>query len=306
MIKESFTFSELREDSKEKKLISRLKNRFQLFLKKNGDKVFVTGNHTTHTLSKVFGNSIGIVQTRKGKLWDLPVQEYKILQKEMKPLDILLEKTPFRLTDKFIPGHYGHVAIWVGTESELKDLEIWDQLPHYYTLAKIHYAYQGPSFQESIRKGKNIIEALRPGVEINSLRKFLNIDDLAVLRPKDCSPENSATRSCLTRKNKQNYLLEVFKQIGKDYDFNFDVNTEKKIVCSELAYRTFFNIDFSTSKSIGKHSINPDQVAFNADDNIDPFYPVILYFDGRRFHGDKISLQKKLKKLLNKKYFLFH
>ena len=31
--------------------------------------------------------------------------------------DILLEKTPFRLTDKLIPGYWGHAAVWIGTES---------------------------------------------------------------------------------------------------------------------------------------------------------------------------------------------
>ncbi len=302
LINESFTFKELSRNLEEKNLISRLINRFQWFIKQNNDNIFLTNNHTTHALSMVFGNSIGVIQTRKGKLWDLPKQELKTLQKEMRPLDILLEKTPFRLTDRFIPGHYGHVAIWVGTEKELKELGVWEKLPHYYNLAKIHYAYKGPSFQESIRKGQSIIEALRPGVEINSLRNFLNIDDLAILRPKDCPSGNNSIKFCLTRNNKQKYLLEAFKQIGKDYDFNFDVNTEKKIVCSELAYRTFFNIDFATSKAIGKHSINPDQVALNADENSDPFYPVILYFDGKRFSGDKITLQTKLREILNRKH----
>ena len=30
--------------------------------------------------------------------------------------DILLEKTPFRLTDKLIPGYWGHAAVWIGGE----------------------------------------------------------------------------------------------------------------------------------------------------------------------------------------------
>ena len=41
---------------------------------------------------------------------------------DMQPLDVIFEKTPFRATDKFIPGHYGHAAIWVGNEQQLKDL----------------------------------------------------------------------------------------------------------------------------------------------------------------------------------------
>ena len=42
----------------------------------------------------------------------------------MMKLDILFEKTPFRLTDKLIPDHCGHVAIWTGTQADLIELNI--------------------------------------------------------------------------------------------------------------------------------------------------------------------------------------
>jgi hypothetical protein len=34
-----------------------------------------------------------------------------------------------------------------------------------------------------VRKGHSVLEALRTGVELNTLKEFLNVDDLAVLRP---------------------------------------------------------------------------------------------------------------------------
>ena len=75
--------------------------------------------------SKLFGNSVGMVATRKGKLYNNE-NVFEQLTNQLCAGDILLEKTPFRLTDKFIPGHWGHAAIWVGTEEELKRLDLWD------------------------------------------------------------------------------------------------------------------------------------------------------------------------------------
>jgi hypothetical protein len=116
----------------------------------------------------VFGNTMGMFASRRGKLVSLSSDEKASIAAKLKPLDILLEKTPFRLTDKFIPGHYGHVAIWTGTEIELKALGLWD-----HPLIQKH--------QDAIKNGHHIIEALRPGVKINTLDDFLNIDDFLAL-----------------------------------------------------------------------------------------------------------------------------
>ena len=44
-------------------------------------------------------------------------------------LDLLLEKTPFRLTDKTIPGFWGHVGLWIGDQQDLEELGIVEQMP---------------------------------------------------------------------------------------------------------------------------------------------------------------------------------
>jgi hypothetical protein len=192
--------------------------------------------------------------------------EMKIM---MKPLDILLEKTPFRLTDQFIPGFYGHVALWVGTEDEIKSLGIWEHpfiVPHH----------------EAIRKGHHIIEALRPGVQINTLEQFINIDDMLVLRDESLNDEQT-----------KDFLIRAFAQIGKAYDFNFDVETDNKIVCSEIVYVVFHNIDWPTKKALGRHTISPDNVASKVFDGI--LKPVQMYSNGKKVEGDLFdALAKKL------------
>jgi hypothetical protein len=89
--------------------------------KKRSDFFHVSGMKIMHVLSKAFGNTAGRFQSRNGLLKDR-ADVIADLKATLKPLDVLLEKTPFRLTDHFIPGYYGHNAIWLGTEDELKSL----------------------------------------------------------------------------------------------------------------------------------------------------------------------------------------
>lgn len=199
---------------------------------------FVKGARgTLYGLSKFFGNTAGRFQSRHGLLYGDKVLEEK-LANTLQPLDVLLEKTPFRLTDRFIPGHWGHAAIYVGNKEQLTALGLWNHpavVPH----------------QERIEAGAVIVEALRPGVQINSIAHFLEIDDLAVQRYK----------VPMTLEAKQDYLIRTFKQIGKKYDFAFDAESGKTIVCSELPYLIFKDVNFEVSKAMGRPNISPDQIS---------------------------------------------
>src|SRR6516225_1707695 len=73
------------------------------------------------TFSRLFGNAVGSIQFRRGKLYG-NAEIAQELKQILKPGDLLLEATPFRATSYFIPGHYGHVALWIGTSGELADL----------------------------------------------------------------------------------------------------------------------------------------------------------------------------------------
>ena len=149
------------------------------------DSIAGLGSGSMGGISKVFGNSIGMVQTRDGKLFNNK-SEVAAIKKHLKPLDIILEKTPFRLTDKFIPGHFGHVAIWMGSEKELKDAGLWEH----------------PSvkpWQKQISEGKCVLEALRDGVQLNTFEKFMDVDDVAIIRAEKLEYKETALRGCSLR-----------------------------------------------------------------------------------------------------------
>lgn len=246
-------------------------NKFVAFERITGDMVSDAAADGLDVVSGLFGNTVGLYESRKGKLYGDAVAKRK-LQSILQPLDILLEKTPFRLTDKLIPGHFGHVAIWTGTKAELIDAEVWDDL--YVS----QYADQiSTDLNPNSKDERQIIEALRNGVQLSTLDHFMNVDDLAVLRP--VFDEGSSDE--LTKQA----LVLAFRQIGKEYDFNFDVNTTDKIVCSELAYVSFPSVDWPTIKTLGRHSISPDHVAELAWTDI-PLKLVMFYHDGELVDDD--------------------
>ena len=218
--------------------------------------------------SGLFGNAMGLVESRKGKLYD-NAEVFNQVSVQLHAGDILLEKTPFRLTDKLIPGHWGHAAIWIGTETELKAMGIWNDpaiVPHH----------------QKIREGASVVEALRSGVQMNSLQHFLNVDDIALLRSPDSGREIRIKR-----------ILLAIKQIGKDYDFNFDVETTDKIVCSELIYTVYTDMTWPTEKALGRYTISPDNVARKAvlDGSLEL---ISLYHDGKEIRTGKLKFMAGL------------
>ena len=283
LIQGSYTNQKIKDVS----ILDRLSFRTIRFRRLLRDFLFEFGSDSMDLVSKSFGNGMGLIATRQGYLKNIPTSHKQKIEQEMKPGDIILEKTPFRLTDRFIPGHWGHVAIWVGSKAQLQSLGVWDELPSIYKKAQQRLGYKGPSFQDQILGGKKIIEALRPGVEINSLEHFLNIDDLAVLRDQKVD-DNSMKR----------YLIRAFEQVGKEYDFNFDVETDTRIVCSELAFVAFDDYQWPVEKTAGRYTISPDHVGEKAK-NGNPFVPVMLYHDGKLVVKD---IQLNFNRLMNADY----
>lgn len=214
-------------------------------------------NRLQFTASKVVGNTIGLVRWRDGKMKGKE-SLYETMHAHLQPGDILLEKTPFTLTDKSIPGHFGHAAIYVGTAEQLAAIQALD-LP----VVSKHL--------ESIKAGRVVVEALRGGVQLDSLRDFMNVDDVAILRPKYLGEED-----------RRNAVALALGNLGKKYDFNFDVNTTETIVCSELVYIVYPQVDFVTKRVLTSFSITPDDIAKKAGtDESDPLELILFGHDGK-------------------------
>lgn len=233
--------------------LSFLQKKIHFYTIVSSDSLIKLEKEGINLLSLVFGNTVGLVETRKGKLYQQHSIENDLLNK-LQAGDILLEKTPFRLTDQFIPGYWGHAAVWIGNEKELRELGLWDE-----PLIK--------PWQEKIKQGHSIVEALRSGVELDPLSHFMNIDDMVILRDKKIS-----------KMQLRKVIINAFRQLGKDYDFNFDITTSDKIVCSELVYVSYLHINWPTEKTMGRYTISPDHIAAKVKNNT--LDVISLYLNG--------------------------
>lgn len=202
------------------------------------DKLGSLGSDFEYLLSKGFGNILGEIKFRKGFLYKNKSALYEFKSKLM-PLDIIIERSPFALTDMTIPGHWTHPAIWLGTEKQLKDLGLWD-----------HPIFK--PYQKMIKEGKNVLEALRPGVQINPLASYFNTDEILLMRVPNILNDRERTLSVYER---------ALSHYGQEYDFNFDSSSTDVIVCSELIFQAFGNINWPTESVLGRHTVTPDNIA---------------------------------------------
>ena len=149
--------------------------------------------------------------------------------KQLEPVDVLIQRRNWHMTNSGIPGFWPHAALYTGTLSEMdqyfagvaplknKSISTFIQQTHpeiykqYQQLDEEGYPYR-------------IIESIRPGVVLTSLEQSGNADYLSVLRPK------------INKEQKLTALLEAFSHFGKSYDYNFDFTTHDSLVCSELVY----------------------------------------------------------------------
>ncbi|GAO29822.1 YiiX/YebB-like N1pC/P60 family cysteine hydrolase [Geofilum rubicundum] len=146
----------------------------------------------------------------------------------LQPYDIVLMKSSQNLTDFFIPGYFGHSAIWLGSDR-----------------------YQ--AFSESPAKptidSPFMIEAVRDGVKMSSLEEFSSGEVFLVLRPKNIS----LTQQVSVFHNSTMHL-------GKPYDFNFDSEASDMISCPELTFLAYDFVDWETGSLLNKTFITPDDI----------------------------------------------
>lgn len=139
--------------------------------------------------------------------------EYCITQllPNLQKWDIVCLKSPGKLTDLLIPGYFGHVGIYLGSNT----------------------------FVQSDQDGVNYINAL----------DFLEGSDFIVLRPRQ-----------ITKTQEANIESLVKAQVGKEYDFNFNIESPDRIICTELIFLVFDYIHWDTRNVMSWHSMSPDDL----------------------------------------------
>lgn len=127
----------------------------------------------------------------------------------LKKWDIICMKSPGRLSDKIIPGYFGHSGIYLG---------------------------------DSI-----FVEVVAPRATYSSPLKFLEGEEFLIIRPLFITDDQHAAMEGLLK-----------AQIGKRYDFNYNVESPDRLACTELIYLVFDQVDWETVKIAERYMVPPD------------------------------------------------
>jgi uncharacterized protein YneF (UPF0154 family) len=178
-----------------------------------------------HSLGRAFGMFVGRFEGPNDA-----AKNARQLASLLRPLDIVMMKSPQRLTDRLIPGYFGHVAVCLSTPGTDKG--------------------NTPTDPEQIR----MIEAVRKsGVRISSLEDFAEGKTFLILRPVG-----------LTQKQQQTIRNNLLKQLNKAYDFHYNVFSLDRIACTELIYAGFDHVLWETERVAGRYILSPDAIVTSA------------------------------------------
>jgi hypothetical protein len=186
-------------------------------------------------LAKTWGFISDKTIWREGHLKDNQDVLYQFSSR-LKPFDLIFERRTYTLSSYTIPGHFGHVAIWMGTKEELIDQGVWDK------------DFMAP-FRSQIEEGNNIIELRKTGIQFVKLSNFINLDEVAVTRVKGIES------------NAESIFKNLLDQFGKKYDYTFNAHTTDKITCAELIAFSYGDINWPNSSKVSIVNLRPDDMA---------------------------------------------
>jgi hypothetical protein len=168
--------------------------------------------------------------------------QLKKLDALLEPGDIVLVRQDGYLSNTFLPGFFTHALIYLGASADWSSLRLEDGTPlrRDPLIRKLLSRYQAAEAKANAR----VIEAVGKGVIFSSLKKAVGKDYLLALRPRVSEAQRARA------------LRTALSYHGRPYDFDFDFETDDRVVCTELVYRAY-----SGAVNLGLESIQSGQAS---------------------------------------------
>jgi hypothetical protein len=169
-----------------------------------------------------------------GKLFRFSEVE-AMLRADLEPLDIVLVRSRPAMTRLFIPSHFTHAMIWLGTERDLKTRGLWSSSalqPH----------------QASIRSGLTILESSKSSVHLSPFDEMIDVDEILVLSLRPRGPLSTK-------------YAALFERLGTPFDVAFDLSDATRLTCAELIAEVFPELKLPVRYAAGRLAIIPDDLA---------------------------------------------
>ena len=195
------------------------------------------------------------------------------------PGDIMLTRREWHMTNLGIPGYWTHAAFHIGSLEQMDryfvDLpELLGRTPSAIIQERFPKVFAVLAHKDDTGATPAVIEALRPGVILQSLQASASADSLAVLRPK------------VTKVDRWQAVLATLPHFGKPYNYQFDFRTETALVCSQLvhkAYEMISGLRLEPKMSNGRLLLSPNEIAIKYDQEMgqeDAEMALVLFLDG--------------------------
>lgn len=197
----------------------------------------------------------------------------------LEPGDILLERREWYLSNVGLPGFWSHAALYIGTAGERKRYFGDDSLEHSLQ-QRYPVAYQASQKKDNHAATYRILEAISEGVGFSTLEHSASADSVVVLRPR------------LSKSEKARALLRAFSYVGRPYDFNFDFQTDRELVCTELVYKAYQpepgykGLDIPLQRVLGRLALPANALAKLYDeeaDSEDRKFEMVHFLDGSEY-----------------------
>jgi len=196
---------------------------------------------------------------------------------KLEPGDLVLERRHFYLTNVVLPGYWPHVVMYVGTRSQIHELGLLTKPELQNAMLEIQEETGGDSTHF-------FVDAQTYGVALTTEKKRLQLDSVAVLRPR------------VPLSVKRQAIWRALNYVGKPYDFEFDFFSADKIVCSEVIYRAYgAHLNFPLSKILGRMTLPPVNIAntfVNTRAHSDRPLDFILFFKGDPYQNQSIPVDE--------------
>jgi hypothetical protein len=196
----------------------------------------------------------GDIILRPPRIGDRP-EPRAFMARTLLPMDLVVQRYEGRLGGLVSPGRFSHTSIYLGTEAQLRAAGLWD-LPE---LAP---------WRARIAAGDVLLDAMHTDVHLRDMGELLEVDALAVLRPR----LDAAARAAALRRG--------LGLMGRRFDTDYDIADDGAIFCTELVHRAMPELGLPTTELYGRTVILPDAIAAGALLGALPI-DVVAYVEGR-------------------------
>lgn len=170
----------------------------------------------------------------------------KKMEDLVRPGDVMISRTNWFLSNAFLPGFWPHSFLYIGAPTKMRNYFSSQEVNKYFlelckTKAlkcndffsfleknpKTTKAFKNYLIKDKYGHEKVLVEGTSDGIHFSSIRHtFLN-DYLAAMRP------------VVSKLAKAKTIVDAFENFGIEYDFDFDYQTDDKLVCTELVAKSY-------------------------------------------------------------------